>query len=286
MLCKSCGAKVKEGTETCPSCGAELLRATDPDATPEDLAAEQADSGDCKKAIDPINKLYRLNVYYLFAMCAAMLAGVFLVFQTGRYLNNSLSETGLEDNELIIGWIVIFLAVVEFGLMAKIVYELHRLSDIRVYFRRAVYFGIAMVTLMGVQLFTDHAVVNIATLILGVLFYKFYCDGMSKLCLPKFQAAHDRWTLYWKIYFLMVLLTFGTTFLFEIRMVGIETAIENPYPGLMTQIDDLGASYLESVSEYLKWSYGFLVLTFIFSAIAVMYELKALKATGEAFKKA
>ena len=33
-------------------------------------------------------------------------------------------------------------------------------------------------------------------------------------------------------------------------------------------------------------SCGFLVLTFIFSAIAVMYELKALKVTGEAFKKA
>ena len=286
MRCRGCGAVVKEGTETCPVCGEELFRVTDPDAAPEDIAGEQGDSEDYRKAIDPIKKLFRLRVCYLIAMFAAMAAGVFLVFRTGQYLNNNLDQTALEDCDYIVSWIVLFLAVVELGLMARIVTEVHRLSNIRIGFRNAVYFGIALVTLMGVKLVTEHVAVNIVALIVSILFCKYYCAGMCKMCLPKFQRANDRWTLYWKIYAVMTMLTVGATFLFEIQMVGIGSAIENPYPGLMTQIDDLGASYLESVSEYLKWSYGFLILTFAFSAVAVFFELKALKETKEAFEKA
>lgn len=286
MLCKSCGAVVEEGTKICPSCGEELVSAADPEAASGNLSEKQKDGNDFHKAVDPIKKLFRLNVYYVIVMFVVLVASALLVYRTGQFYDDKLSETGLEDSEIVIGWITMFLSVVEFGLAAGIVYEVHRLSEIRSYFRKVVYLGIAMITLAGVKLFTGHAAVTVASLLIGFLFCKFFCDSMRKMCLPEFYKPHRRWTSYWTVYVVMVFLTIGATVIYEITSLGIEYATTNLYLSSLMLLENLTDTYMQSISRYMTWTYGFLFLAFLFPAVAVFFRLKALKETEKAFEEA
>ena len=59
------------------------------------------------------------------------------------------------------------------------VFEIHRMEEISNSFRKATYYGITAFVLLAVSLFVDHAVVNVGSLIVGILFCKSLCDGMS-----------------------------------------------------------------------------------------------------------
>lgn len=287
MHCKSCGATFADGLMKCPVCGEEVLFTQGAGAgapageSPDTPQAQETRRH--RQSIAPIKSIYKLRLCLLFVAALALAAGIIEVAVASRYLEDTMAETTFEDLTMFVTWGLIAINVVEYLLLAKVIRDIHTLAEILPSFRKAVYYGIASITLVGVGIFVSSPVITIAAAVIDILLVKSYCASMSELCLPRYHKANDQWKLYWKIFWVLTLVSigFGVYVAFKLDQVSNDMTFSYWKHAFGSSYD----RYITYAGERIHWMYLSLAFTALATIVTTLLELRALRTTQKVFEE-
>ena len=228
------------------------------------------------KSIAPIKQIYKVRLLMLIAVALAFIVGIIEAAAINSYIKETMEETKFEDLTTFLKWGLVAIQVITFLLFTGVVYALHELAGILPSFRKAANYGIASVVLTGVEIFVSSPIISLAGGIVDILLIKYYCESMSELCLPRYHKASRQWTLYWKIFCVLTILSVGFGCFVNIKLA---QADNRRYWGYSVVMDTP-----EYLSAYIYWMYVSLAFTFIAGVVNTLLEMHALRTTRKTFE--
>ena len=252
----------------CPVCGEEVLY--DPSMVADGqvemvLTPPQVEETRRHlKSIAPIKQIYKVRLLMLIATALAFIVGIIEAVAINSYIKETMEETTFEDLTTFLKWGLVAIQVITF------------LLGILPSFRKAANYGIASVVLTGVEIFVSSPIISLAGGIVDILLIKYYCESMSELCLPRYHKASRQWTLYWKIFCVLTILSVGFGCFVNIKLA---QADNRRYWGYSVVMDTP-----EYLSAYIYWMYVSLAFTFIAAVVNTLLEMHALRTTRKTFE--